>query len=396
LIRQAVILVGGKGKRLGDLAGERPKPFVEISGKPFLDYLISHAACHGVREVVLLAGHAASWIRENYDCSVSGVDIKLCIEEKPMGTAGALLSAADFLDDVFLLLNGDSILNGSWSVLVPLLNDGKGAVIAARAVEDVSRYGRLVLESSKVTAFSEKQGVGPGLINAGIYLLRREMVMPLIGGACSMENDVLPQLITKGAVAGAEVKGYFLDIGLPETLFLARSELKNKLARRAVFFDRDNTLVEDSGYTHKPEDLKWMPGAREAVRAANDDGYGVFVVTNQAGIARGYYDVAAMHEFHAAMQADLYEIGAHIDQFYHCPHHPDGAIPDLSIACSCRKPGTGMLEQAFEDHALSKEGSFMIGDKPKDVACGKTYGLASFLYEHGTLLEVCERAGVYS
>lgn len=393
-MQQAVILVGGRGTRLGSLAGGRPKPFLDIGGKPFLDYLITHAKCHGVERVVLLAGHAASWISENYECSVPGVEVILKVEADPMGTAGALLSAADVLDETFLLLNGDSILNGNWSVLAPLLGEQDAASLAVRQVGDVSRFGAVTLNGNTVSAFGEKQLSGPGLINAGIYLLRRDKALALIEGPCSLEVDILPKLVEKGLVKAHQVGGYFLDIGLPETLSLARKELVQALKRKAVFFDRDNTLVEDNGYTHKPEDLVWKDGALQAIKAANDAGYGVFVVTNQAGIARGYYDEAAMNKFHRAMQADLRKIGAHIDQFYHCPHHPEGVIDGLGQECSCRKPATGMLEQAFSQHALHIEGSFMIGDMMKDVACGESFGLASRLYEGGSLLDLCKQMGI--
>jgi D-glycero-D-manno-heptose 1,7-bisphosphate phosphatase len=211
-----------------------------------------------------------------------------------------------------------------------------------------------------------------------------------------MEADILPMLVAGGKASVSECQGYFLDIGLPETLALAREELAAKLRRKAVFFDRDNTLVRDDGYTHKVEDLKWLPGAPEAIKAANDMGRAVIVITNQAGIARGLYKVEDMRAFHDAMQRELRAVGAHIDGFYFCPHHPDGVVAGLGKACSCRKPETGMLDQAFSELALEKEGSVFIGDKDTDIACGSRYGLASHHYKGGSLLAFCQKAGVFA
>lgn len=393
-MKQAVILVGGKGARLGALAGERPKPFVEVGGKPFIDHLIIHAKCQGVERVLLLAGHAAEWIEENYQCSVADVEVELCVEAEPMGTAGALLAAGGKLDDVFFLLNGDSILNGSWSALFPLLTDGVEVALGTRAVADIGRYGRVVTESTKVTNFAEKSGSGPGDINAGIYLVRRNSILPMLDGPASMEEDILPKLVKTGQVQAATIAGYFIDIGLPETLETARNDLVENLRRPAVFFDRDGTLVEDEGYTHKVEDLVWKPGAIASVRALNGLGYAVFIVTNQAGIARGYYGEAEMQKFHAAMQRELARAGARIDGFYHCPHHPEGKVPELTKVCGCRKPATGMLDRAFNEHLLDQSSSVLIGDNEGDIGCGEAYGIRAFHYTGGSLVDVCKNAGV--
>jgi len=393
-MKQAVILVGGKGTRLGALAGARPKPFVDVGGKPFIDLLISHAKCQGVQRVVLLAGHAADWINTNYQCSVPGVEVELCVEAEPMGTAGALLAAKDKLDDVFLLLNGDSILNGSWSVLFPLLESDTAVALGTRAVDDTGRYGQVVTDGKRVTDFSEKSSGGPGEINAGIYLVRRGNLLEMLSGPASMEEDILPKLVEAGQVRAAPIGGYFIDIGLPETLETARSDLLDNLRRPAVFFDRDGTLVKDEGYTHKVENLVWMPGAVEAIRKLNDRGTAVFIVTNQAGIARGYYGETDMQEFHEAMQQELSKAGAHIDGFYYCPHHPEGAVPELTKVCGCRKPGTGMLEQAFREHLLDKSQAMLVGDNEGDMGCGEAYGIGVYHYKSGSLVDACKNAGV--
>src|SRR4051812_3180043 len=113
--------------------------------------------------------------------------------------------------------------------------------------------------------------------------------------------------------------------------------------RPAVFFDRDGVLNEDIGYLYERTKFRWLPGARQAVRAVNDAGYLAFVVTNQSGVARGLYNESDILALHAWMADELAEIGAHIDAFEYCPHHPKATVERYRIPCTCRKPRPGMI-----------------------------------------------------
>ena len=120
------------------------------------------------------------------------------------------------------------------------------------------------------------------------------------------------------------------------------------MANRAVFLDRDGTLNIDKGYVHRIEDWEWIPGAIEAIAALKKARFLVIIITNQAGIARGYYDEADMNNLHARINEELKEHGATIDGFYHCPHHPEfGAVRE----CECRKPMPGMIDKASDIQA---------------------------------------------
>ena len=136
----------------------------------------------------------------------------------------------------------------------------------------------------------------------------------------------------------------------------------------AVFFDRDGVLNVDRGYTHRPEDLVMIPGAAAAVRMLNEANYYVIVVTNQSGVARGYFSESAVKQFHIHMQDVLKKENAHIDAFYYCPHHEDGSIKELAVRCNCRKPAPGMLQQAMREWPIDLNRSFLIGDKDHDLA----------------------------
>ncbi len=147
------------------------------------------------------------------------------------------------------------------------------------------------------------------------------------------------------------------------------------MRRPAAFLDRDGVLNVDHGYAHRPEQLEWVDGAAEAVRLLNEAGYYVFVVTNQSGIARGFFDEAAVKSFHAHMLDGLSAHGAHIDAFYYCPHHPEGTIKPLAVRCRCRKPAPGMLEQAAREWPIDIGASFLIGDRDDDMAAAAAFNI---------------------
>lgn len=135
---------------------------------------------------------------------------------------------------------------------------------------------------------------------------------------------------------------------------------------KAAFFDRDGTINVEVNYLHKIEDFRFIEGIPELIKKYNDGGYIVIVVTNQAGIARGYYTENEMHKLHRHINRELEKIGAHINAFYFCPHHPDITGP-----CKCRKPETGMLEQAIKDFDIDVSQSVLYGDKPWDIEAGE-------------------------
>jgi D-glycero-D-manno-heptose 1,7-bisphosphate phosphatase len=164
--------------------------------------------------------------------------------------------------------------------------------------------------------------------------------------------------------------------------------------RRAVFFDRDDVLnVDRGGYTHRPEDLVWTPGARAAVKAVNEAGRLAIVVSNQSGVGRGYFDEAALERFQDAMQAQLAEVGARIDAFYACFHHPD-ALGDYRVADHPdRKPNPGMLLRAAREHGIDLAGSVLIGDRESDMEAARRAGVRGFLYAGGDL-EILVRAAM--
>lgn len=373
-VTQAVILVGGKGTRLGHLTQDMPKPMMPISEtKLFLDILIQEVTRYGIRQIILLAGHLGDSVCARYhDSTINGCAITVQTEERPMGTAGALTLIKEQLAPMFFLLNGDSLFDIPLPLLSRKLHTHSNALLCMALKTNMSenRYGNVSLDGDHVSAFDEKgQHQGDATINAGVYLCRREIIDVLPDTPASLEQEIFPLLLSMRALVGVTYDGYFIDIGLPNSLEQGRRELPRLLRRPAIFFDRDNTLNIDTGYTHKTPDLKWIKGAKKAIKAANDCGYLVIIVTNQSGIARGLYTVDQMHEFHDEMQKQLSDIGAHIDAFYWCPFHKDAALPAYAVDCHPdRKPNPGMIEKAISEWTINVRSSFLIGDSPADIS----------------------------
>ena len=161
---------------------------------------------------------------------------------------------------------------------------------------------------------------------------------------------------------------------------------------KVIFLDRDGTINREVNYLHKPEDLEFLPGVIEALRRLKQAGYKLVVITNQAGVARGYYDCEDVEALHVFMNQKLKPVGAEVDAFYFCPHHPVHGVGQYKAECSCRKPGTGMFEMAEREFPVDKSRSYMIGDKLIDVEAGKRYGVAGILV--GTGYGAAERAAI--
>jgi len=157
------------------------------------------------------------------------------------------------------------------------------------------------------------------------------------------------------------------------------SEESPTSSRPAAFLDRDGVLNEDTGYVWQQKDFRWREGAIESIRLLNRAGYFVFVITNQSGVALGYYREEDVRSLHAWMSEELAAQGAHVDAFYYCPHHPEGLVASYRRVCECRKPAAGMIEAAFREWAIQREGSFLIGDRETDVRAGESAGLRACL-----------------
>jgi D-glycero-D-manno-heptose 1,7-bisphosphate phosphatase len=153
--------------------------------------------------------------------------------------------------------------------------------------------------------------------------------------------------------------------------------------RAAVFLDRDGTIIEEVGYLDRPERVALYPFSIAAIRALNRAGFRVVMVSNQSGVARGFFDEAMLDVVHKHVAALLAAGGAHLDAYYYCPHHPDGRVAEFARPCECRKPGRGLVDRAVQELSVDPLRSYTVGDRWLDVKLAANVGARGILVRTG-------------
>ncbi len=236
---RAVILAGGLGTRLRTCVPNLPKVMAPVNKRPFLEYLLERLESGGIHHVVLSVGYKAEVIQEHFGNRYHSISLRYAIEKEPLGTGGAAAYAtADLGEDPVLVLNGDTYLAIDYADLTkwfyaaePLPEMG----MVLRRVDDTARYGAVASQDGKVTGFSEKTASGPGLINAGIYLLRPALFTKLgLKGRFSIETDLLKRYYQQLDIRAYETGAYFIDMGVPEDYTRAQKEFE-KLSASNTF-----------------------------------------------------------------------------------------------------------------------------------------------------------------
>jgi len=227
---EAIILAGGFGRRLHPVVNKVPKPMAPISGRPFLEILLTSLAQKGFSRVVLSLGYKAEMISSHFGSSFLGLELVYIEEKIPLGTGGAtrLAATACTQDNVFVF-NGDTFLDLEIEPLKQQLQKNRNPIVVAKEVPDTSRYGQLIVDNLKITGFSEKKVSGPGLINAGCYVLGAVALTKFpLHQPFSIETDYLvPEVLSKG-VETFITKGMFIDIGIPKDYFRAQTLLADR------------------------------------------------------------------------------------------------------------------------------------------------------------------------
>lgn len=405
-MKQAVILAGGKGTRLQERLNGLPKPLIDICGVPLLERQILLCKAYGFTDILILVNHAAEHIvsfckaKKNWGLTVSCID-----DGTPRGTAGAVLSILDRLDDIFLVMYGDTMLSVDLDRFWQYHRQTPSAGTLFLHPNDHPHDSDLVVtdEGGEILAFRPyphpPESFEPNLVNAALYVLTKDGLKNWVGEATPLDfaKDLFPRMLAAGQkLRGYNSPEYIKDAGTPSRLdkvcadFLSGRIERARLdhPQKAIFLDRDGTLNEDRGYVAKPEDFALLPGVAEAVRRLNYAEYRTVVVTNQPVIARGDCSVEGLRTIHNKMETLLGMSGAYLDRIYYCPHHPDkgyaGEIEALKIKCSCRKPNIDMVERAKKDLNIDLAQSWFIGDTSVDMQTGARAGVKTILVETGS------------
>ncbi len=376
-----VILAGGLGTRLRSVVKDVPKPMADIDGTPFLELLVREMLFLDPEKVVLCVSYMKEKVMEYFGGEFLGVQICYSIEAEPLGTGGAIKQAFEQFElDEALVLNGDTYVSVDYERFIEFSKDEKFAMVL-KQVPNANRYGKCVVQDDRVVAFEEKNNEEScsGLINAGIYKIKRELFKNILTKKFSFEQDYLQSEVSNIKPKFMLADDYFIDIGIPEDYKKACKELKHVIygepKNKALFLDRDGVINVDIGHLHRVEDCVFCDGIFELVRKYYDDGYKIIIVTNQAGIGKGFYTEEDYFILRNFIHRKFYEENCPITAEYFCPYHPDGNGKYKRISFY-RKPNPGMILKAQKEHNIDLNLSILIGDKNSDREAGFKAGVS--------------------
>lgn len=224
---EAIILAGGFGTRLREAVPDLPKPMAPVAGRPFLDILLGNLSKHGFSRIILSVGYMAEKIIMHYGNQFSNLTLTYVVDPQPLGTGGAIQAAlACAQADHCFIFNGDTFIDLETDKVEDHWRKNHNPIIIGRQLDDAARYGRLNVHGGRLVGFSEKSGSGPGIVNAGCYVLPRDIFgQRNMGEVFSMEADFLPEAVRRSHIDVFLTDGLFIDIGIPEDLARAQNEL---------------------------------------------------------------------------------------------------------------------------------------------------------------------------
>jgi histidinol-phosphate phosphatase family protein len=360
---QAVILAGGRGTRLKTLTETRPKPMIEIAGKPFLAYQIEQLRDQGFRKILLLLGYLPEVVRDYCgDGKLWGVQIDYSVSAVENETGRRLKLAEPLLDPYFLLLYCDNYWPMPFAKMwARFAAADVAAMLTVYTNKDGYTQNSIRLSADGYVEVYDKSRATPGLqgveISYGIF--NRSLIEQLPGDNVSFEGALYSTLAAQRQLLAYVTDHRYYSVGSIARLPLTESFLKRL---PAIILDRDGVLNKKppkAQYVRSWSEFEWLPGAKQALRVLNERGYRVIVVSNQAGIGRGMMTAQDLEQIHDRMKREAADAGGDIAAIYHCPH-------DWNDGCECRKPSPGMLFQAQRDFHLDLTRTPFFGDDERD------------------------------
>ena len=380
-----VILAGGEGTRIKQYLKNKPKPMLKFNGIFFLRYLINIYAKYPFKKIYILTGFKSEIIFKNFHNKIFNFTKIKCIKEKKiLGTGGALYNLKKEKINDFVLTNGDSIFDIDLINFIKSFKKGNiGSIALTNSKKNInsSKLNNLGLKKNKIIYTKKNK-----FMNGGIYFFKRKLLNLISNKICSLENDILPKLIRKSKVSGNIYDDFFLDIGTPKYL-RNTSYILNKIYRRpAVFLDRDGVVNYDYGYVHKLKNFIFKKGVITGLKFLIKKKYYIFIVTNQAGIAKNIFKEIDFINLHNNLKKKLSLKNIFFDDVQYSPYHPKGKIKRFRKTSSMRKPGNQMIKNIMDEWLINKKKSFMIGDNLSDKKCAKKSNL-NFYYSSNDFLK---------
>ena len=374
-INDAVILVGGKGSRLGSITLKTPKPLIKINNKPFLDQLLSKLIKYNFKNIYLLCSYKKKLFFKKYHKTIYHNTKILCIDEgKAKGTGGALYKLKNKINNNFILLNGDTFFNVDLNYLIKKNLYNKSIFMCLTNIKKTKNNFLLNNLSVKknIIIFSKRKSE---FINGGIYLINKNILKKIKNKFYSFENDILKKEIDKGNVIGKYFKDFFIDIGSKQKLKSIKKKYKS-IQNKCFFLDRDGVINKEIGYIKNFNNFFFLKGVHGAIKYLNEKRFLTILITNQAVVGKGIITEKKLNLIHHKMKNDLFiKKKAILDDIYFSPYFKYSKIHKYRKNKFDRKPNAGMIKKAIKKWNIDPSTSYFIGDKKTDKVAAEKVNL---------------------
>lgn len=398
-----VIIAGGKGTRLG--FKDIPKPMVQICGKPLIEIQIELAKRYGIKDIYILSGHLSNVIIDYCGNGEKwGVNISHIIEEKPLGTAGAVKQLENILKDRFIVFYGDTVMDIDLESFIQYDKQDNNSIASLIVHPNDHPYDSDLIEvnnENKIISFHSKPHSENknyfNLVNAALYICSPEIFDYIQKDVSSdFGKDIFPKILNDNQILMAYKSAEYLkDMGTLDRLDKVTQDVLNgkvkrlnkAFKRKAIFIDRDGVINKEVDNLSNINDFEIIDGVTSAIKKINNSEYLAIVVTNQPAVAKGFISETELNSIHKKLDMILGYERVYLNDLYYCPHHPhsgfDGEVKALKKVCDCRKPEIGMIEKAKELYNIDLDNSYIIGDRYVDIQTGKNANLKTILVQTG-------------
>lgn len=366
-----LILAGGRGSRIKTITDKIPKPLIKFNNRPLLDFILQHVSKYNFNKIFILAGYKSKKIFKRYHNKFYNfIKINCFNEKKRLGTWGAIYKIKNKIKKKFIVVNGDTIFNADLENFLRFSLKKEDMVMLISNNHSYKENKKLInikINRENNIIFDKNSA----FINSGYYYISKKILKKKWSEKKSLENDIIPELIKEKRIKGFIENKKIVDIGTKINLIDARKEIPKITTKPAVFLDRDGVINYDYGYVYKFKDFKFKPEIIKTLKFLSKKKIYIFIVTNQAGIAKGLYTKKDFYILHKRIKEYLINKKIFINDVKFCPFHPQAIIKKYKKISKYRKPGNLMIEKIFLEWDIIRNKSFMIGDSISDKLAAK-------------------------
>jgi mannose-1-phosphate guanylyltransferase/phosphomannomutase len=385
-MNEIVIIAGGKGTR--SLNANTPKSMQLIGGKPLIEWQLENINSWADANIHVIGGYLGNQIQEHLS-KIESKYINLNLfyhhDQKLNGTLPALLQVVDKIpSDNFAVLLGDLAINFNWKKFFEKLNDPAVDALVVTHPNGHPQDSDLVIESSRnqnllfLPKHRTRKPTDGNLAVAGIFGLKKKIFAKINYDGNDISRDLLGVALEQWAVRNYLTVDYIKDTGTPERIEAINKDLvtgyysnRDPKNRRVIFIDFDGTLHKNLEVKNNETVFQFHENILESIKKINRSGIPLVVISNQPGIAKGFFSFKDLDIFFRKVQSDLIDRGCYIDAWLFCPHHPESGwaeeVKELKMNCECRKPKIGLLKKFLESNDFDVKKSWMLGDSDADL-----------------------------